>query len=441
MIRSCICHALVVVSFFNGVRAGFTTSDGFWTHESKLSTAATGSALGASLKSSSISAESATPWNLTSDCSTASISGTLNFRKPCRHIPGITGSSQSTWTQSITNTTLLNQATITTGATHAFGELISKVTAEPSAATSGISGTAQSSSSATTLTPLPSTYLRPSLLHGASNTSLNQYTGSSSVVLIAQSLSTTTISVALNLPAQTPGHEASDRASGTILATKTSSSLAIPTSATLSSSSTTAGNANATLSNATLAADTNELQNQLMAAVALTQTWVTKSTESNSHDAVNAINGTIFFAQVWTVSKQVNTTYDNIQTNSDFRPFLLNYQIFQSQGFHVLAETSFQICSPHCLYHAPSRSCVDLRTASLEGSRTPMTLTTSCHLSLRPSPLQVTLTQTLDRIQTRIRIPVLILTPNLPLKIILKQISSHQMDRRRPKMTPKALSS
>ena len=320
MIRSCICYTLVVVSFFDGVRAEITTSDGFWTHKSKLSTAAAGSDLGASLKSLSTSAKSATLWNSTSDCSTASIYGTLTIQKQCRHIPGITESSQSTRTQSITNTTLSNQATITTGASHAFGEVISKVTAASSAATSGSSATAQSSSSATTLTPLPST-LSPLLLHGASNTSFNQYTGPSSALLIAGSLSTNTISVGLNLPAQISGHEASDRVSGTILATKSSSSLAIPTSATSGSSSTTVGNANATISNATLAADTIELQNQLLAAVALTQIWVNKSTESNSHDAVNAINGTILFAQVLTMSKNGNTTYGNIKTNQDFRPF------------------------------------------------------------------------------------------------------------------------
>ena len=321
MIRSCICYALVVVSFFDGVRAEITTSDGFWTHKSKLSTAAAGSDLGASLKSSSTSAKSATLWNSTSDCSTASIYGTLTVQKPCRHIPGITGSSQSTRTQSITNTTLSNQVTITIGASHAFAEVVSKVTAESSAAISGSSATAQTSSSATTLTQLPSTHSRPSLLHGASNTSLNQYTGSSSALLITESSSTTTTSVGLNLPAQTPGHEASNWISSTILATKSSSCLVIPTSATSSSSSTTVGNSNATLSNATLAADTIELQNQLLAAVALTQTWVNKSTESNSHDAVNAINGTILFAQVLTMSKHGNTTYGNIKTNQDFRPF------------------------------------------------------------------------------------------------------------------------
>lgn len=87
----------------------------------------------------------------------------------------------------------------------------------------------------------------------------------------------------------------------------------IPISATLSSSITTVGNASSTLSNATLAVDTNELQNQLLAAVALTQTWVSKSTESNSNNAVGSINGTILFAQVWTVSKHLNTTYVNIK--------------------------------------------------------------------------------------------------------------------------------
>ena len=292
MTRFYICYTVVLVSFFDGVRAGITTSDGFWTHQSKLSTAAAGLDWEASFKKSSISAKSVRQWNLTSDCSTASIHGTLTIQNPCRHIPEIAGSSQSTRsTQSTTNTNLSNQATITDGVTNTSGEVIDRVTAESFA-------TAQNSPSATTLTPLLSTQSRPSILHVVSITSLNQHTESSSTVSFAESLSTNAL-----------GHGVSDRVNGTILATKTTFSLAIPTSATSSRSMTTAGTANATLSNATQTADTKELQNQLLAVVALTRTWVNKSTESNSHNAVNAINGTILFAQVCTISKLEDTTY------------------------------------------------------------------------------------------------------------------------------------
>ena len=302
MIKSCICYIIVVVSFFGRVRAGITTSDSFWTHQTELSTAAAGSVLGGSLKTPPISAKSVTQWNSTSNCSTAPVYGTSTVPNRCRHTPGTARSSQSTGiTQSITNNTL---ATVTTGATNAFGEAISKVTAKSTAAKSDISATAQKSSTATTLTPLPFTHSRPSSLEKRPSSSVS----------IAARLSTDTVSNGLNLPALTLGHQVSNRVDGTTLATRTSSSLAIPTSTSLSISVTAMNNANATLSNATLAADANELQNQLLAAVALTQTWVSKSNETNSNNAVGSINGTILFAQVWTISTNVNTTYINIET-------------------------------------------------------------------------------------------------------------------------------
>lgn len=306
MMRPFLCYMVVVLSFLNGTTAGIKTSDGSWTYQSQLSTATAGSNLEPSLGSASISTNNVTTLNSTSICSTASIHGKSTVQELCRHTPAARWPSWYTisTTQSTTNTSLSDQAAAAPRITNVLGEVSFMTAVESSAATSGISAAAQTFSSAaatvlnTTVEQVPPTQSRLALLQVAPSKSSNQGTWSNKTASTSQSSSTTTISNGSDSPAATSYKSILDPVSGMIMSHETTSPVIIPTSATSASLVTTVGNANATESNASLVIETNELQHQLLAAIALTQTWVNNSTENKSSDAVNAINGTIFFAQV-----------------------------------------------------------------------------------------------------------------------------------------------
>lgn len=253
-----------MVLFLNTVTAGIATSDGSWVYQSTLSSAAAVSNSRPSLGSAANSIKNSTNSNVTSICSVASVRGTLTIQTPCHPVPKTNVSSAYTKShRTMSNTTLSRQATATAKSTSSLERVNATTTATSSAMTLGMS-TAQTSPSATSIapsngvTPLPttqSTQSRQSLLRVASGASANQ-------IIVSSGMSSFSA---------------------------TSSSAAIPF-----------GSANASQSNASLALETKEMQNQLAAAIMLTQTWVNKSTGSNSDNAVNAINGTILFAQVWT---------------------------------------------------------------------------------------------------------------------------------------------
>ena len=282
MDRSLLYYVAVLLLVFNVnvARAEITTSYGSWNLLSKLSTAA-GSRVATPFSSISGSTRNVTRSSVASNCSTAYIHGTLAVQKACHHVPSTNGSSMYTVFRQLTkSTTSSNQVTLAAKPTNASEEPTTLMTKQSSAVVSDIPEAVQISPSATpagsitlgvALTQLHSTYSRPSLLPIVSSVSFNQRNGSSGMVPFSGGSSTKSISVASNsLPASLVG----DQAKSIMTGSGTTSFLTVPTSATSSGALNFINSANVTLTSASLAAETNKLQGQLIAIITLTQAWL-----------------------------------------------------------------------------------------------------------------------------------------------------------------------